>query len=43
MIDQKTNYLKAVLESMSRLIVDELEEDGSGRWSDSSTGTLDYN
>ncbi|EMR70596.1 putative ubiquitin carboxyl-terminal hydrolase protein [Eutypa lata UCREL1] len=35
--------LRDVLESMSRLIVDELEEDGSGRWSDSSTGTLDYN
>ncbi|KAI1143859.1 hypothetical protein F5Y05DRAFT_8632 [Hypoxylon sp. FL0543] len=33
---------QAVLEPMDRLTVDEIEEDGSGMWSDSTTATLDY-
>ena len=38
----RTNYSTAVLRSMEGLVVDEIEEDGSGMWSDSSTATLAY-
>ena len=30
------------MEPMARLTVDEIEEDGSGEWSDSTTATMDY-
>ncbi|KAI1074724.1 hypothetical protein F5B20DRAFT_429744 [Whalleya microplaca] len=33
---------QAVLEPMDRLTVDEIEEEGSGMWSDSTTATMDY-
>ena len=37
-----TNYWEAVLHGMEGLIVDEIEDDGSGMWSHPSTATLDY-
>jgi hypothetical protein len=35
------NVWAAVLEHMGRLTVDELEDDASGMWSDSSSTTLE--
>ncbi|KAI0131697.1 hypothetical protein F4776DRAFT_655185 [Hypoxylon sp. NC0597] len=39
---QFSELCQAVLEPMDRLTVDEIEEDGSGMWSDSTTATMDY-
>jgi ubiquitin carboxyl-terminal hydrolase 34 len=39
---QYVHMAQAVMEPMTRLTVDEIEEDGSGTWSDSSTATLEY-
>ncbi|KAI1096295.1 hypothetical protein F5B19DRAFT_140898 [Rostrohypoxylon terebratum] len=40
--EQFTELCRVVLEPMDRLTVDEIEEDGSGMWSDSTTATMDY-
>lgn len=39
---KETDSFEAVLESMDRLVVDEIEEDGSGMWTDSSMTTPNY-
>lgn len=39
---RRANFEIVVLEPMDRLTVDEIEEDGSGMWSDSTTATMDY-
>ncbi|KAI1212482.1 uncharacterized protein F4807DRAFT_450526 [Annulohypoxylon truncatum] len=39
---QFNELCRVVLEPMDRLTVDEIEEDGSGMWSDSTTATMDY-
>ena len=37
-----TNSIIVIQEAMAKLIVDELDEEGSGMWSDSTTATMDY-
>ncbi|KAI1768826.1 hypothetical protein GGR53DRAFT_312192 [Hypoxylon sp. FL1150] len=40
--EQYAELKQTVQEGMAKLTVDELDEDGSGMWSDSTTATMDY-